>query len=89
MSGELKEIEWSGKAGDPVYLRFSDRAVAKTEAHAKGEVNVDLDSSNEVIGIEMLSTDPDEWEAVARVGKEHNLRFELLLAAAKRRKGAA
>jgi hypothetical protein len=77
------------KPRDPVYLRFSKKPVAKTEARARGEVNLDLDAHNGVVGIEMVSTDPDEWEAVARVGKEHDLRFDLLLAGAKKRKGAA
>ncbi|GEM_PF-2561576 len=89
MIRELKEIEWSGKVGDPVYLRFTNFPIAKTEAHANGEVNVDLDDYNEVVGIEMLSTDPDEWEAVFRAGKQYGLRFELLLAGAKNREGAA
>lgn len=89
MIRELKEIEWDGKADDPVYLRFSKMAVAKTKAYASGEINVDLGHDNEVVGIEMLSIDPDEWEAVFRIGKENGLRFDLLLAGAKKRKGVA
>jgi len=85
MIRELKEIEWNGKAGDPVYLRFSNLPIAKTEAYASGEVNVDLDHYSEVVGIEMLSIDPDEWEAVALIGKAHRLRFDLLLSAARKR----
>lgn len=88
MMRELQEIKWSGKAGDPVYLRFTKLPVARTDSYANGEVNVDLDASNEVVGIEMLSTDPDQWAAVGRIGQEHSLRFDLFLAGAKRR-GAA
>ncbi len=88
MVRELKEIEWSGNVGDPAYLRFTKMPVANTESHANGEVIVDLDAYNEVVGIEMLSTDPEEWEAVAHIGKEHGLRFDLFLASNKQH-GAA
>jgi uncharacterized protein YuzE len=89
MIRELDEIEWSGTAGDPVYLRFTKLPISKTLVRANGEVTVDLDAYNEVVGIEMLSTDPEEWVAVAEIGKEHSLRFDLFLAGAKKRKGVA
>ena len=89
MIHELNAIEWSGKTGDPVYLRFSEARVARTESYANGEINVDFDDNNDVIGIEMLSTDPEEWEVTARIGRAHNLGFDLLLAGAKKPSGAA
>jgi uncharacterized protein YuzE len=79
----LKEIEWDGRPGDPVYLRFTTMAVVQTAAYANGEVNVDLDTSGDVVGIEMLSIDPEEFGAVAQIGKKHDLRFDLFLASAK------
>jgi hypothetical protein len=77
MIHELREIEWSRKAGDPVYLRFATTPVTRTEAHANGEVNVDLDAQGGVVGIEMLSTDPGEWAAVGRIAERYHLRFDL------------
>ena len=84
MIRELKEIEWSQEPGDPVYLRFTEAEVVRTEAYADGEVNVDLDDHDEVVGIEMLGTDSDEWETVFRIGKQHDLRFDLLLSSTKK-----
>jgi uncharacterized protein YuzE len=72
-----------------VYLRFAETAIVKTSTYAGGEVNVDLDASGEVVGIEMLSIEPEEFEAVAKIGKEHDLRFDLFLASAKNQHGAA
>ena len=69
MNHELKEIEWSGNPGDPAYLRYTDLPVAKTEAYAGGEVNLDLDELSDVVGIEMLSFDAEEWIAVAQIGR--------------------
>ena len=84
MAHELKEIEWDGKPRDLVYLHFSDAPIVRMEEHAEGEVVVDFDRSGDVVGIEMLSLDADIWEAVFRIGKQHDLGFTLLLAAAKR-----
>lgn len=81
MASDLREIEWSGTPGDPFYLRFSRKPIAKTEEHVNGEVNVDLDRDGHVVGVEMLSGDPLEWEVLGKIGKERNLRFDLLLAA--------
>jgi uncharacterized protein YuzE len=89
MNHELREIEWSGHSSDPAYLRFTKLPVAKTEAYEGGEVNLDLDEHNEVVGIEMLSFEAEEWIAVAQIGKDHGLRFDLFLGGAKRRMGAA
>lgn len=79
---ELQRVEWSGTTPDPAYLRFSDSDVDQTVIYGNGEVTVDLDQHGDVIGIEMLSTDSEEWETVAQIGKAHDLRFDLLLAAA-------
>ena len=73
---ELKAVEWTQIAGDPIYLRFSNDDVVETESHAAGELNVDLDAAGEVVGIELLSTDPDEIEALAAIAR----RFRLVLA---------
>lgn len=89
MNRELMEIEWSGNSGDPAYLRFTKLPVAKTETYVGGEVNLDLDEYDEVVGIEMMSFDAEEWLAVAQIGKNRGLRFDLFLGGAKRRKGAA
>jgi uncharacterized protein YuzE len=69
---ELQEIT-GGKDGAPLYLRFLRGPVSRTEAFAGGEVNVDFDSDNRVTGIEMLSADPEEVEAVAKIATAHQL----------------
>jgi uncharacterized protein YuzE len=84
MIRELKEVEHSGKPGDPAYLRFSNMPIARTESYADGEVNVDLDDYNEVVGIEMLSGEPEEWAALAEIAKRYSLSFNLFLHGAKK-----
>ena len=48
---------------------FSNHSVARTESYAGGEVNVnvDVDDRNQVIGIEMLSIDAEEFAVLADV----------------------
>ena len=72
---ELMLVEGSGGPEKPLYLRFSSTPVTRTESFASGEVNVDLDAQNQVIGIEMLSTDPEELEVLARLMRSHDLRL--------------
>ncbi len=84
---ELQQVEWRGRLHDPAYLRFSDNPVARTGLFADGEVTVDYDEHGDVVGIEMLSTEPEEWEAVAQIGRSAYLRFDMLLAHAARATG--
>lgn len=58
----------------------------QNRAHANGEVNVDLDHLNEVVGIELLAAERDELAALAKIAQEHDLRFDLLFPG--RRSGA-
>jgi hypothetical protein len=81
---ELQEIG-GGEDGSPVYLRFQWSAVNRTETFAGGEVNVDFDANNCVIGIEMLSADPEEVEAVAKIATAHRLRIATLFAGSAKR----
>jgi uncharacterized protein YuzE len=80
MIRELKGIERDTPDG-PAYLRFSDMKIARTESYAGGEVMVDLDGHNEVVGIEMLSSDPEEWAAFAEIAQKYRLSLSLLLTA--------
>lgn len=41
------------KAGDVLYIRLSDKKIAKTRAIAEG-VNLDFDNTEELVGIEVL-----------------------------------
>jgi hypothetical protein len=83
MIRELKEIERHDAEG-PVYLRFSNMTIERTESYANGEVNVDIDHYNEVVGIEMLSFEPEEFSALGDVAKKYNLSFDLFFKAARR-----
>jgi uncharacterized protein YuzE len=73
MSQELKNIEWSGRVGEPMYFRFSNAPVATTEPHAGGEVNVDLDSHDEVVGVELLSGDAEDFAVFLKVAERRGL----------------
>ena len=73
MTRELKAVEWTGKAGQPMYFRFSDHGVGKTESYADGEVTVDLDPFGEVIGIELLSGDPANFAWLWKITKDYGL----------------
>jgi hypothetical protein len=55
--------------------------IARTESYARGEVNVDIDDYNEVVGIEMLSRDPEEWAAFAEIAQKYRLSLSLFLTA--------
>lgn len=73
MMQRLKEIEPRTHDRDPIYMRFSDCAVERTDSYVDGEVNVDVDQRNEVIGVELLSVGPDELRALASIIERHNL----------------
>jgi uncharacterized protein YuzE len=85
MLRELKEIEGGDHA---LYLRFTKLPVARTVAYANGEVMVDLDAYDEVVGIEVLSLDPEELQAVAEISTRYRLSFNKLTGLAPRRKTA-
>lgn len=70
---ELKEVEHGDEA---MYLRFSHLPIARTKSFANGELNVDLDAYNEVVGIEVLSLGPDETRALSDVVNQYRLSLE-------------
>lgn len=71
----LLNVEGGKGDHDPLYLRFSSEPVALTKAFARGEVMLDLSETGEVIGIEMLNTDPDVFEVVAKLAAQHHLKL--------------
>jgi len=73
MNQDLKNIEWSGKVGEPMYFRFSTAPVATTESHAGGEVNVDLDAHDAVIGVELLSGDAEDFSVFLKIAETRGL----------------
>jgi hypothetical protein len=79
----VQSIEWSGRVGDPLYLRFSHEPVNDTESFAHDEVTVDLDVKRDVVGIEMLSTGPEEFAALADLARSHGIALASLLSAKK------
>ncbi|HXF33255.1 MAG TPA: DUF2283 domain-containing protein [Candidatus Acidoferrales bacterium] len=81
MTKELMAVEGGGKG--PVYLRFSERTIARTESYAGGELNVDVDDCNEVVGIEMLATEPEEIAALASVAQTYDLHLGRLFSVRK------
>jgi hypothetical protein len=70
---ELKDIESSGRPGEPIYFIFSKLPIEHTEAHADGEVNVDVDHYNEVVGIELLSGKPENFAVFFEIVKHRAL----------------
>jgi uncharacterized protein YuzE len=60
-------------ADPPVYIRFSHEPVAGGEITENPEVVIDFDVEGRVIGIELISTTPDEIEMLARVARKHDL----------------
>ena len=73
MSRALKNIEWSGTLGEPMYFRFSNDSVTTTESHAGGEVNVDLDVHNDVVGVELLSGDAEDFAVFLQLAQARDL----------------
>ncbi len=73
MSRLLVEIESNETLRGPIYLRFSNQTVERTESYSSGEVNVDLDHHHELIGIEMLSLGPNQIAALADIVRAHDL----------------
>ena len=72
---ELKEVE---NRDNVLYLHFSKLPIARTRSYADGEINVDLDHYDEVVGIEVLSLGPDEMSALSAIVSEHQLSLDLL-----------
>ena len=72
---ELKEVE---NRDNVLYLHFSKLPIARTRSYADGEINVDLDHYDEVVGIEVLSLGPDEMSALSAIVSEHRLSLDLL-----------
>jgi uncharacterized protein YuzE len=72
---EMKEVE---RGDEAVYLRFSHLPITRTKTLADGEINVDLDHYNEVVGIEILSLGPNEMKALAEIAAEYRLSLDLL-----------
>jgi hypothetical protein len=77
---ELKEVE-GGE--DAVYLRFSNLPIARSKSFSDGEVNVDLDDYNEVVGIELLSWGPDQIRVLSDIAADYTLRLDRLFFAKK------
>lgn len=75
MLRELKAVEGSAEAW---YFRFSNMQVARTISYLNGEVNLDLDHYDEVVGIELLGTDADELKTLAEIIAERNLSIDKL-----------
>jgi uncharacterized protein YuzE len=82
MLRELKDVEQGEHAA---YLRFSKMPRVKTKMFADGQINVDLDSSGEVIGIEILSLDPEDLRALAQIATEYKLSLNGLTNALRRK----
>jgi uncharacterized protein YuzE len=70
---ELKHIEYSGVPGEPIYFVFSNHVVDRTEAYAGGEVNVDVDHYDEVVGIELLNGSPKNFDVFFDIVKDRQL----------------
>jgi hypothetical protein len=73
---ELKEVE---SRDGVLYLHFSKLPIAHTKSYAKGELNVDLDHYDEVVGIEVLSLGPTEMKALTEIVTRHRLSLDLLV----------
>jgi uncharacterized protein YuzE len=66
-------IERDDEPDSPVYVRFSREPVANSNETENPEVVVDYDAVGKVIGIELITTTPDEIEMLAKVAKKHDL----------------
>ena len=73
MQQTLKEIEWNGVVGGPMYFRFSDLPVATTEAFSAGNVNIDVDGDGEVVGAELLSGDAEDFAVFLKIAETRGL----------------
>jgi uncharacterized protein YuzE len=75
-------IERDEESDSPVYIRFSNEPVSGGEITENPEVVVDYDAEGNVIGIELISTTPDEIEMLAKLAKKHDLDLTALFARA-------
>lgn len=84
MSKTLKDIERGERERSPIYLRFSNHVIGRTESYARGEVNVDVDHYDQVVGIEMLSAGPNALRALSEVVQQYDLDVNPLFMAGRR-----
>ena len=78
----IVEIETEHPEG-PVYLWFAEKGdAARSEISDNPEVVVDYDANENVIGVELITTTPDEIETLAKIAKRHNLALTALFARA-------
>ncbi len=78
---ELRELSEVESRDGVLYLHFSKMPIARTKSYAQGELNVDLDNADDVVGIEVLSLGPNEMTALAEVVTDHRLSLDLLIRA--------
>jgi hypothetical protein len=55
--------------------------IAPTKSFAEGELNVDLDHDDKVVGIEVLALGPNEVKALSDIVTHHRLSLDLLIKA--------
>lgn len=84
MIKKLKEIENDGQPRSPIYLRFSNHVIERTESYAEGEVNVDVDHYNEVVGIEILSMGAPQLKALSEIVAQYDLDISPMFMAGRR-----
>ena len=70
---ELTDIQYSGIPGEPIYFVFSNQVVDHTDSYAGGEVNVDIDPHDEVVGIELLSGSPSNFDVFFDIVRQRDL----------------
>ena len=76
----IKSVSSEGTAG-PAYLRFSNEPVAQTEVWDDGnDVVVDFDAAGSVVGVELVSVDPDVIEALVEIARRYELDLSALVA---------
>jgi Protein of unknown function (DUF2283) len=75
---ELRELKDVERRDGVLYLHFSRLPIARSKSYANGEINGDLDHYNEVVGIEILSLEPEETQALAEVANEYRLSLDKL-----------
>jgi uncharacterized protein YuzE len=78
MLSELKEVK---STDDVLYLYFSKLPISRTQSLANGEINVDLDHYGHVVGIEVLSLEPEQMQALSGVVSEYKLSLSNLVKA--------
>src|SRR5579863_6869318 len=72
----LREVLEIQKLDNLLYLYYSHSPVARTKEFADGEINVDLDSEDQVVGIEFLSFRPEDIGVLRNLSSRYRLSFE-------------